>query len=99
MVTYCTTPYAGIAGKPLEEVMEALKKTSIGQWIASHPILTILAVIIAVAFLMVIPASTSISAALPYLLLLLCPIAHLFLHGGHQGHPGHEMREKQEDHH
>lgn len=29
--------------------------------------------------------------ALPYLLLLLCPLMHLFMHGGgHGGHGGHE---------
>ena len=28
-------------------------------------------------------------AALPYLLLLACPLMHLFMHGGHGGHAGH----------
>ena len=27
--------------------------------------------------------------ALPYVLLLLCPIVHLFMHRGHGGHGGH----------
>jgi hypothetical protein len=27
--------------------------------------------------------------ALPYVLLLLCPIVHLFMHRGHGGHDGH----------
>lgn len=27
--------------------------------------------------------------ALPYVLLLLCPIVHLFMHRGHGGHHGH----------
>ena len=27
--------------------------------------------------------------ALPYVLLLLCPIVHLFMHRGHGGHRGH----------
>jgi len=27
---------------------------------------------------------------LPYLLLLACPLMHLFMHHGHGGHPGHQ---------
>ena len=27
--------------------------------------------------------------ALPYLILLLCPLMHVFMHGGHGGHGGH----------
>ncbi len=27
--------------------------------------------------------------ALPYLLVLACPLMHLFMHGGHGGHGGH----------
>jgi hypothetical protein len=26
---------------------------------------------------------------LPYLLLLACPLMHIFMHGGHRGHGGH----------
>jgi hypothetical protein len=29
-----------------------------------------------------------ISTALPYLLLLVCPLMHLFMHGGHGHHHG-----------
>lgn len=28
--------------------------------------------------------------ALPYLLILACPLMHLFHHHGHHGHPGHD---------
>ena len=28
-------------------------------------------------------------AALPFLLLLACPLMHMFMHGGHGGHDGH----------
>ena len=30
--------------------------------------------------------------ALPYVLLLLCPVIHLFMHRGHGGHAGHAHR-------
>lgn len=29
---------------------------------------------------------------LPYLLLLACPLMHLFMHGGRHGHHGHDSR-------
>lgn len=32
--------------------------------------------------------SGHITAALPYLLLLACPLMHLFMHGGHGNHHG-----------
>lgn len=31
---------------------------------------------------------------LPFLILLLCPLMHLFMHGGHGGHGGHENGEE-----
>ncbi|MFZ5565238.1 MAG: DUF2933 domain-containing protein [Thermodesulfobacteriota bacterium] len=31
-----------------------------------------------------------ILGSLPYLLLLLCPLMHIFMHGGGHGHEGHE---------
>lgn len=39
--------------------------------------------------------------ALPYLLLLACPIMHLFHHHGHGhgNHPGHELRQEAEKEH
>ena len=30
---------------------------------------------------------------LPYLLLLACPLMHVFMHGGHGGHGGHDHRQ------
>ena len=32
---------------------------------------------------------THFFGALPFLLLLACPLMHLFMHGGHGGHAGH----------
>jgi hypothetical protein len=32
-------------------------------------------------------------AFLPYLLLLACPLMHIFMHGGHGGHHGHSRAE------
>ena len=32
---------------------------------------------------------THVVGALPFLLLLACPLMHIFMHGGHGGHGGH----------
>ena len=34
---------------------------------------------------------------LPYLLLLACPLMHLFMHGGHGGHGGHSTHGSRND--
>jgi hypothetical protein len=31
---------------------------------------------------------------LPYLLILACPLMHLFMHGGHGGHGGHQHHQR-----
>ncbi|HDI1215459.1 MULTISPECIES: DUF2933 domain-containing protein [Aeromonas] len=36
--------------------------------------------------------------ALPYLLLLACPLMHVFMHGGHGGHGGHGDNHENGDH-
>ena len=44
-------------------------------------------------FLLTTEHRAHILGAVPYLLLLLCPIVHLFMHGGHGGHGGHAGHE------
>lgn len=36
-------------------------------------------------------------AALPYLIFLLCPIMHIFMHGNHGGHGGHNGNDRREE--
>lgn len=45
---------------------------------------------IAVAAYLVIWHGAHLAAALPIVLLLACPLLHLFMHGGHGGHAGHD---------
>lgn len=46
--------------------------------------------IVFVAALLVFPAlRTSLWSGWPYLLLLLCPLMHIFMHGSHGSHGGH----------
>ena len=77
--------------------METLKNTAMGQWVSSHVGLTIFGLIAATLFVMIIAASASLSAVLPYFLLLLCPLAHLFLHSGYGGHAEHGAKQVQDN--
>lgn len=38
-----------------------------------------------------------VAGALPYLLLLACPLMHVFMHHGHGGHGGHGHHHDQDD--
>ena len=42
------------------------------------------------AFFLMTEHRAHVLGVLPYLLVLLCPLMHLFLHGGHGGHGGHQ---------
>jgi len=50
--------------------------------------LILIAFLAIVAFYLVIEHTAHVLGLLPYALLLLCPILHLFMHGGHGGHGG-----------
>ncbi len=41
------------------------------------------------AFFLITEHRAHLYGILPYLLLLACPLLHLFMHGGHGGHSGH----------
>ena len=45
-------------------------------------------------FLLTTEHRAHILGAVPYLLLLLCPVVHLFMHGGHGGHREHGGHER-----
>ena len=48
-----------------------------------------LAVFLAIAaFFLLTEHTAHLFGALPFLLLLACPLMHLFMHGGHGGHDG-----------
>ncbi|MDK3161429.1 DUF2933 domain-containing protein [Kamptonema cortianum] len=78
--------------------METLKNTTMGQWVLSHVGLTIFGLIAATLFVMIIAALASLSAVLPYFLLLLCPLAHLFLHSGHGAKQGQDNSRAMQHH-
>ena len=59
-------------------------------WFWSPSGLVLLAFLAIAAFFLITEHRAHVLGALPYVLFLLCPILHLFLHGRHgNGHGGH----------
>jgi len=46
-----------------------------------------------IAFFLITEHWAHLFGVLPYLLLLACPLMHLFMHHGHAGHSGHDGHE------
>lgn len=71
---------------------------SLGQWLRSRTGLALLAFLAIAGFFVVTEHTAHFFGVLPYLLLLLCPLLHLFMHGGHGKHGGHsDHQQSQED--
>lgn len=47
----------------------------------------------AAAYFLLTEHLAHVVAVLPYLLLLACPLMHVFMHGGHGGHGNHDQKE------
>jgi hypothetical protein len=58
--------------------------------------LVLLAFLAIAAFFLLTEHTAHVFGVLPYVLLLLCPLLHVFMHHGHGGHSGHD--EEQEQH-
>ena len=65
----------------------------IGTFLRSRAGLVLLAFLAIAGFYLVTEHTAHVFGFLPYLLILLCPILHLFMHRGHGGHGGHENHE------
>ena len=46
------------------------------------------------AFFLIVEHTAHVFGVLPFALLLLCPLLHLFMHGGHGGHSGHSEHQE-----
>jgi len=60
----------------------------------------VLGLLFCVALLAVVLSAQSwaiLPAYAPYVLLLLCPLMHLFMHGGMHGHGSHSQKSKSEE--
>lgn len=62
---------------------DCYKNKSLG-WFYSHKVASV--ALIMVAVLLIIEHWQHLIYVLPYLLLLSCPLMHLFMHNGHGGH-------------
>jgi hypothetical protein len=57
-------------------------------WLLSRTGIAILLVVAVLAFLIYTEHTAHLLGAIPYLLLLACPLMHIFMHRGHQHHGG-----------
>lgn len=57
------------------------------QWLGSRPGLVFLGFLGIIMFYLVVEHTAHVFGVLPYALLLLCPLLHLLMHGGHGDHP------------
>ena len=69
--------------------METERKFSIRGWLLSPTGFVLVAFLAIAAFYLVTEHTAHFFGFLPYALLLLCPLLHLFMHGGHGGHGDH----------
>ncbi len=76
--------------------MPAENKSRAGGWLHSRSFFVFLGFAVIALFFLWQEHRAHILGALPYILLLLCPLLHLF-HGGHGGHGG--TSETDKDHH
>lgn len=65
------------------------RQTQIGNWLRRRSSWVLLAFLAIAAFFLVTEHTGHLFGILPYVLLLLCPLLHLFLHGRHDEHGGH----------
>lgn len=70
--------------------MNIPQKFTFGKWLLSRTGLTLIAFLIIAAFFLITEHTAHFFGFLPYALLLLCPLLHLFMHSGHGDHASHD---------
>lgn len=73
--------------------MDTEQKSGLSTWLRSRTGLALLAFLAIAVFFLATEHTAHFFGGLPYLLLLLCPLLHLFMHGGHGEHSGHASRQ------
>ena len=66
----------------------AVQQRSTGGWLRSRSGIALLAFLGIAAFFLITEHTAHVFGLLPFALLLLCPLMHLFMHGGHGGGHG-----------
>lgn len=69
--------------------MNTPQKFTLSQWILSRTGLTMIAFLSIAAFFLITEHTAHLFGVLPYVLLLLCPLLHMFMHRGHGNHANH----------
>lgn len=69
--------------------MNTPQKFILRKWLLSRAGLTLIAFLVIAAFFLITEHTAHFFGFLPYALLLLCPLLHLFMHRGHSDHADH----------
>lgn len=72
--------------------MEPSQEFNFGRWLRSRTGLVLIAFLAIAAFFLITEHTAHFFGVLPYALLLLCPLLHLFMHSGHGDHGTHDDR-------
>ncbi len=68
--------------------MDTRQRSGLTGWLFSRTGPVLLAFLAIAAFFLITEHRAHLFGILPYLLLLACPLLHLFMHGRHGGHDG-----------
>ena len=69
--------------------MKTPQKFTFSEWLRSRSGLTLIAFLGTAAFFLITEHTAHLFGVLPYVLLLLCPLLHMFMHRGHDDHANH----------
>ena len=69
--------------------MDTEQKSSLVTWLRSRTGLALMAFLAIAVFFLATEHTAHFFGVLPFLLLLLCPLLHVFMHGGHGKHGSH----------
>src|SRR5262249_22837788 len=85
-------PVVGMTDPAAQEIKMAPHDHSApeGNFLTSRTGLVLIGFLAIGGFFLVIEHGAHVLGALPWLLLLACPLMHLFMHHGHGGHAGHD---------
>ncbi len=70
---------------------------SVGEWARSRTGIVTIALLAIAGFFLTVEHYVHLYGLLPYVLLFLCPLLHLFMHSGHGEHNGHQGHTRSND--